>query len=179
MISAQSGTWSVLQNPIQNTRDIDYLCIFKIITESQNWNMGLLNTSDHIPFISRCNSPIRNLYSSLKPECFLSKQNRSEIYVIIAKLRLFQYLSVWFNLDSAGLSLLTFEYRLFSGESFETSAVSYNINKTRGLRRWPSHNQFNPGSSKGGSRHTQTDWSFNGFASLTKLAQPWRLQRCN
>ena len=30
-------------------------------------------------------------------------------------------------------------------------------NKTRGLRRWPSNNQFNPGSSKGGRRQTQTD----------------------
>ena len=32
-----------------------------------------------------------------------------------------------------------------------------NVNKTRGLRRWPSYNQFNPGSSQGGSRQMQTD----------------------
>ena len=35
------------------------------------------------------------------------------------------------------------------------SLVKNQYNKTRGLRRWPSHSQFNPGSRKGGSRQTQ------------------------
>ena len=46
------------------------------------------------------------------------------------------------------------EVNIGKGDQF---AIYVRNNKTRGLRRWPNHNKFNSGSSKGGSRQTQTD----------------------
>ena len=54
--------------PHQYLKEMDVLCIFKMMIEKTNWNMGIPKTSDHIQIMINMLSPSQKLQPPPKPK---------------------------------------------------------------------------------------------------------------